>query len=88
MSRLADDEAVMITADHGCDPTMPGTDHTRENVPLVVHGAPIPPINAGTVSGLGFAGTALAALLGVPVSDACVELAAKLAPGSTGGAWS
>ena len=25
----------MLTADHGCDPTTPGTDHTREHVPLL-----------------------------------------------------
>ena len=30
--------AVLITADHGCDPTFPGTDHTREYVPLVAYG--------------------------------------------------
>jgi len=27
---------VVVTADHGCDPTTPGTDHTREDVPLLV----------------------------------------------------
>ncbi len=31
-------DILMITADHGCDPTMPGTDHTRESVPLLVFG--------------------------------------------------
>jgi phosphopentomutase len=29
---------LIITADHGCDPTTPGTDHTREYVPLLVTG--------------------------------------------------
>ena len=28
----------MITADHGCDPGFPGTDHTREYVPLLIYG--------------------------------------------------
>ena len=28
----------MITADHGCDPTFPGTDHTREYIPILVYG--------------------------------------------------
>ena len=29
---------MIITADHGCDPTYPGTDHTREYIPIVVWG--------------------------------------------------
>lgn len=35
---LRSDDMLIITADHGCDPTMPGTDHTREYVPLLVCG--------------------------------------------------
>lgn len=35
---LADDDLLIITSDHGCDPTQPGTDHTREYVPLLVFG--------------------------------------------------
>jgi len=35
---LQPDDLVVITADHGCDPTWPGTDHTREYVPLLVFG--------------------------------------------------
>ncbi|WP_342525758.1 phosphopentomutase [Chryseomicrobium sp. FSL W7-1435] len=34
---LRDDDLLIITADHGNDPTMPGTDHTREYVPLLVY---------------------------------------------------
>ena len=34
----APDDAAIFTADHGCDPTVPGTDHTREYVPLLVFG--------------------------------------------------
>jgi phosphopentomutase len=34
---LADDDLLIITADHGCDPTVPGTDHTREYVPLLAY---------------------------------------------------
>lgn len=34
---LTGDEVLIITADHGCDPTTPGTDHTREFVPLLVY---------------------------------------------------
>ncbi len=35
--KLTDDDLLIITADHGNDPTMPGTDHTREYVPLLVY---------------------------------------------------
>lgn len=31
------EDILMITADHGCDPTHPGTDHTREHIPLVIY---------------------------------------------------
>jgi phosphopentomutase len=36
LARLKPDDLVVITADHGCDPTWPGTDHTREQVPVLV----------------------------------------------------
>jgi phosphopentomutase len=35
---LRDDDLVIFTADHGCDPTTPGTDHTREYVPVLCYG--------------------------------------------------
>ena len=35
---LKDDDILIITADHGCDPTYKGTDHTRENIPIWVFG--------------------------------------------------
>ena len=43
----AGDELLMITADHGNDPTWPGTDHTRERVPLLTKCGNDPPKNAG-----------------------------------------
>ena len=44
LSRLRSDELCMVTADHGNDPTTPGTDHTREFTPLLVAG---PRVRAG-----------------------------------------
>ncbi len=35
-SLMGDEDLLIITADHGCDPTFPGTDHTREHIPLLV----------------------------------------------------
>lgn len=37
LDRLGPGELLALTADHGCDPTTPSTDHSREYVPLVVH---------------------------------------------------
>jgi phosphopentomutase len=41
------DDLLFITADHGCDPGYRGTDHTRENVPLLIYGEGVKPINLG-----------------------------------------
>lgn len=38
MNELKDDDMLIITADHGCDPSTPGTDHTREHIPIIVYG--------------------------------------------------
>src|SRR5260370_41815420 len=35
--KLSGDALLVLTADHGCDPTVPGTDHTREYVPLLAY---------------------------------------------------
>jgi phosphopentomutase len=45
---LKGDDLLIITADHGCDPTTPGTDHTREYVPLLVYGKGVKPVDLGT----------------------------------------
>ncbi len=37
VNKLKEDDLLIITADHGNDPTMPGTDHTREYVPLIIY---------------------------------------------------
>lgn len=40
---LRSEDVLFITADHGCDPTWPGTDHTREHVPILLSGSQIKP---------------------------------------------
>jgi len=42
-SRLKPDDFMVITADHGCDPTWPGSDHTREHIPVIALGAGLKP---------------------------------------------
>ncbi|MES2151715.1 MAG: phosphopentomutase [Pseudomonadota bacterium] len=38
MAKLKDGDLVVITADHGCDPSWPGSDHTREHIPMIFFG--------------------------------------------------
>ena len=49
LEKLGQEDVVMITADHGCDPSFTETtDHTREYVPLVILGKAVKPVNLGT----------------------------------------
>ena len=48
LERLGPEDALFITADHGCDPSDNSTDHTREYVPLLAVGEQILPVNLGT----------------------------------------
>lgn len=48
LPKIGDDDIVMITADHGCDPLTESTDHSREYIPLLVYGKAIMPGNLGT----------------------------------------
>ena len=44
---VRDDDVFVLTADHGNDPTTPSTDHSRENVPLLVFGPKVRPVDLG-----------------------------------------
>jgi phosphopentomutase len=48
VSKMKEDDVLVITADHGCDPGDDSTDHTREYTPLLVYGSGIKPVNLGT----------------------------------------
>ncbi|WP_195276974.1 phosphopentomutase [Anaerotruncus rubiinfantis] len=65
MALMGPDDAIMITADHGCDPGTASTDHSREYVPLLIWGGGIEPVNLGTRPTFADAGETAAALLGV-----------------------
>ena len=56
---------LLLTGDHGCDPTTPSTDHSRERTPLLAAGCPGGPHDLGTRSSFGDVGVTAAALLGV-----------------------
>lgn len=49
LQAMKEEDILMITADHGCDPITPSTDHSREYTPLIIAGAPVKPgVNLGT----------------------------------------
>ncbi|MGE5550790.1 MAG: phosphopentomutase [Bacteroidota bacterium] len=63
---LGTDDLLFITADHGCDPVYPGTDHTREYVPLLVAGPGIKPRDLGRRKTFADLGATIASLFGLP----------------------
>ena len=66
LPKLGDEDLVMITADHGCDPSYTATtDHTREYVPLVMLGKAVKPVNLGTRKSFADIAATVAELLGV-----------------------
>ncbi len=54
IDKMKDTDLLIITADHGCDPSTPSTDHSREYVPLIIYGKNQNPVNLGTVNGFDF----------------------------------
>ncbi len=66
LEALGDDDLLVITADHGNDPTTPSTDHSREYVPLLVTGRRLRPgVDLGTRPTFADVGATVAAALGV-----------------------
>jgi phosphopentomutase len=64
---MHEDDILLITADHGNDPTMPGTDHTRERTPILVYGAKVKPSTSiGTRESFADVAATIADLLQVP----------------------
>ena len=51
LPQLRQDDMLIITADHGCDPSTPSTDHSREYVPLLIYSPSLSPRNLGTKDG-------------------------------------
>ena len=69
ISSMKSDDVLMICADHGCDPTHAGSDHTREDVPVLLYGRGVPSDWAlPTADGFGCLGATCASILGVAYS--------------------
>ena len=65
LEKIDNDDVVMITADHGCDPLTESTDHSREYIPLLIYGRKIKPVNLGTRETYADIGKTVGALFGV-----------------------
>jgi phosphopentomutase len=67
---MRDDDLLIMTADHGNDPTYPGSDHTREYVPLIVYGKTATAgVDLGTRQSLSDIGQTIAENFGLEISD-------------------
>ena len=63
---LEDGDVVVLTADHGCDPTWGGTDHTREYIPVLFYGKPVKAGSVGRRETFADIGQSIAAYHGLP----------------------
>ena len=75
---LQDEDVLIVTADHGCDPGFYGTDHTREYVPVLIYGKNIKPVNIGTRKSFADLGKTIADLLSVDSGELIGESFAEL----------
>ena len=79
MEKLGEDDIVMITADHGCDPCYSATtDHTREYVPLLILGKKAKPVNLGTRESFADIAATVAELLDVSLDTPGQSFAAEI----------
>ncbi len=65
IEKMKSDDVLIITGDHGCDPSFSGTDHTREYTPMIMFGEKIKPQNLGTRESFCDIGATVCDLLGV-----------------------
>ena len=66
VKQLQPGDLVIITADHGCDPTLPGSDHTREHIPILAFGPGLTGGNIGVRATFADIGQSIAKHLGLP----------------------
>ena len=79
LEKLGEDDIVMITADHGCDPAYTATtDHTREYVPLLIAGKRVRPVNLGTRKTFADIAATVTELLGVPYETPGTSFASEI----------
>jgi len=69
IAAMGESDLLVITADHGCDPTWPGTDHTREQVPVLIYGKGMTPGSRGSRDSFCDIGETVAEFLGLAAGD-------------------
>ncbi|RAT60984.1 phosphopentomutase [Lonsdalea populi] len=69
MEKVGEGDILILTADHGCDPTWPGTDHTREHVPVLIYGPQVQPGSRGHRPTFADIGQTVASYFGVSPMD-------------------
>ena len=69
IAKLRDDDLLIITADHGCDPKTPSTDHSREYTPMLAFGKNIKSVNLGVRQSFADIGKTALEWLGVNDND-------------------
>lgn len=69
LNKLHDDDLLILTADHGCDPTWKGSDHTREHIPVIAFGAGLAPGPLGKRETFADIGQTVATHLNLPPMD-------------------
>lgn len=69
LSLVGEDDILILTADHGCDPTWQGTDHTREHIPVLVFGPKVKPGSLGLRETFADIGQTLAGYFGTSPMD-------------------
>jgi len=66
---MADDDVMFICADHGCDPTWQGSDHTREHIPVLAYGGRVKPGALGKRETFADIGQSIATMFDLPPMD-------------------
>ncbi len=69
LALMSADDILVICADHGCDPTWPGSDHTREHIPVLAYGSGVSPGSIGKRETFADIGQSLAGFFGLSPMD-------------------
>ncbi|MDE1351444.1 phosphopentomutase [Vibrio aestuarianus] len=69
LALMEEDDILILTADHGCDPTWPGTDHTREHIPVLVYGQKVAAGSLGCRDTFADIGQSIAQYFGTSAMD-------------------
>ncbi len=69
LDKMHEDDLLILCADHGCDPTWPGSDHTREHIPVLAYGAGLQPGSIGRRETFADIGQTIATHLELPATE-------------------